>query len=69
MRVGVVDVKRLVISSCLIKEVSAMTNSRNPLKVDTRSKAERLSTARRLGWNFSTVFFISIRWSSTPALS
>ncbi len=45
--IEVVLVKRPVIFRCLIVLVSAMTNSRNDLGVETRSKADILSTATR----------------------
>lgn len=50
-KVGVVAVNSPMISFCLIKEVSPMTNSRKPLIVEMRSIADRLSTAMRWGWN------------------
>jgi len=46
---GVVDVNRPAVSSFLRKEVRLMTNSRKLRSDETRSSADRLSTATRFG--------------------
>ena len=56
MSVDVVAVNNPVISCCLMNDVTPMTNSRKALIEPTRSSAERLSSATRLGLNSSTVF-------------
>ena len=58
---GVVEVKSPAVSSFLRKEVRLMTNSRKLRSDDTRSSAERLSTATRFGLKSWMICFISTR--------
>lgn len=66
---GVVEVKSPAVSSCLRKEVSPITNSRNAFGDPMRSSAERLSSATRFGLNSSIADWICTSQSSRPATS
>src|SRR5579875_1395242 len=60
-REGVVEVNRPAICLSLRYDVRARTNSRKVRGVEIRSRAERLSTATRVGWNSSMCFLIRSR--------
>ena len=64
-----VFVKSPVISICLMVLVMAITNSRKDFCVETRSKADMLSTATRCGLNARMSRFICSRWSSRTMTS